>query len=66
MSRGDIGNYLGLAVETVSRTFTRFQEEGVLTAERKHVIIHDAAALERLAGNGALEGGRSPTTLAGN
>ena len=66
MSRGDIGNYLGLAVETVSRTFTRFQEEGILTAERKHVVIHDAAALSRLAGNETAEAGGHPTTLAGN
>jgi len=51
MSRNDIGNYLGLAVETVSRMFTRFQEEGVLSVERKHVIIHDLERLQRLAGS---------------
>ena len=50
MSRNDIGNYLGLAVETVSRMFTRFQEEGVLSVERKHVIIHNLERLQRLAG----------------
>ena len=50
MSRNDIGNYLGLAVETVSRLFTRFQEEGILETERKHVRILDLARLSALAG----------------
>ncbi len=48
MSRNDIGNYLGLAVETVSRVFTRFQDEKVLTVQRRNVRIHDLAALKRL------------------
>lgn len=39
MSRQEIGSYLGLALETVSRIFTRFQEEGILKVERKHVVI---------------------------
>src|SRR5690606_25232690 len=30
MSRYDIANYLGLAVETVSRIFTRFQQQGLI------------------------------------
>lgn len=50
MSRNDIGNYLGLAVETVSRMFTRFQDEGVLSVERKHVEIHDLDRLHEMAG----------------
>lgn len=45
MSRQEIGSYLGLALETVSRLFTRFQDEGLLKVERKHVQIVD---LERL------------------
>lgn len=45
MSRYDMGNYLGLAVETVSRLFTRFQEEGLLTVQRKHVRILDLPRL---------------------
>jgi CRP/FNR family transcriptional regulator len=47
MSRQEIGSYLGLALETVSRLFTRFQEEGILRVERKHIEILD---LERLKG----------------
>lgn len=41
MSRGDIGNYLGLALETVSRLFTRFQNEGLLKVERRHIELLD-------------------------
>ncbi len=51
MSRNDIGNYLGLAVETVSRLFTRFQEEGIVNAQRKHICILDMARLNSLAGS---------------
>lgn len=51
MSRNDIGNYLGMAVETVSRVFTRFQEEGLLKVERKHVHILKPALLYALATN---------------
>lgn len=49
MSRNDIGNYLGLAVETVSRLFTRFQEDGLLQAERKYIHILDLPRLQAIA-----------------
>ncbi len=42
MSRNEIGNYLGLAVETVSRVFTRFQQNGLISAEGKEVHILDS------------------------
>jgi CRP/FNR family transcriptional regulator len=45
MSRSDIGNYLGLALETVSRLFTRFQNEGLLRVDRKHIELIDRARL---------------------
>jgi CRP/FNR family transcriptional regulator, anaerobic regulatory protein len=48
MSRHEIGNYLGLAVETVSRLFTHFQEERLMRVERKHIQLHDLGALETL------------------
>ncbi len=48
MSRHEIGSYLGLAVETVSRLFTRFQEQGLVRVERKHIQIIDRDALEAL------------------
>ena len=50
MSRQDIGCYLGLAVETVSRTLTRFQECGVLLVNRREVEILDHDTLRKIAG----------------
>ena len=50
MSRQDIANYLGLAVETVSRLFTRFQEDDLLSVQRKHIRIHDLERLRVAAG----------------
>lgn len=50
MSRNEIGNYLGLAVETVSRVFTRFQQNQLLEAEGKEIRILDPIELCALAG----------------
>lgn len=49
MSREDIAGYLGLALETVSRGFTRLQEDGVIAVQGRHVEITDAQELDRLA-----------------
>lgn len=49
MSRGDIGSYLGIAEETVCRTFTRFQEEGMIICERRLVILKDIKRLSNIA-----------------
>jgi CRP/FNR family transcriptional regulator, anaerobic regulatory protein len=50
MSRHEIGNYLGLAVETVSRLFTRFQDDGLMHVDRKHIQLLDVGSLESLVG----------------
>lgn len=50
MSRNEVGNYLGLAVETVSRVFTRFQQNGLIEAEGKEVTILKSIELCALAG----------------
>ena len=50
MSRNEIGSFLGLAVETVSRVFTRFQTSGLLEAEGKEIRILDPIGLCALAG----------------
>lgn len=49
MSRGDIGNYLGLAEETVCRVLARFQEEGLIASERRHIILKDPERLSAIA-----------------
>jgi CRP/FNR family transcriptional regulator len=50
MSRHDIGSYLGLAVETVSRVFSRFQRQGLLRVNRRYIVLHNLTALKTLAG----------------
>lgn len=49
MSRTDIANYLGLAVETVSRLFARLQEQQILAAEGKEIHILDQSRLKEMA-----------------
>lgn len=50
MSRQDLGDYLGLALETVSRLFSRFQEEGLIEVQGRHVQLRDSERLHALAG----------------
>jgi CRP/FNR family transcriptional regulator len=50
MTREELGSYLGLKLETVSRLFSRFQEEGLIDVQQKHVRIVDIAGLERILG----------------
>jgi len=49
MSREDIANFLGLALETVSRGFTRLQEDGLIAVAGRRVEFLDAQDLRRLA-----------------
>ncbi|MCL4108936.1 UNVERIFIED_CONTAM: hypothetical protein GTU68_008131 [Idotea baltica] len=55
MSRVDIGNYLGLTVETVSRVFSRMQKMKLLTADNKEICILDARGLQAMANLAAPE-----------
>lgn len=50
MTREEIGSYLGLKLETVSRLFSKFQEEGFIEVNQKHILILDISGLERLLG----------------
>ena len=50
MTREEIGSYLGLKLETVSRTFSRFQQEGLIGVQQKFVRILDQTGLERVMG----------------
>lgn len=48
MSRSEIGNYLGLAVETISRLFRKFHEQQLVAADRKKVKLLDCDRLSHL------------------
>jgi CRP/FNR family transcriptional regulator len=50
MSRGAIGSYLGLRLETVSRVFSKFQAEGLLRVDGRYVEILDPKALKLVIG----------------
>lgn len=50
MTRGEIGNYLGLTVETISRLLSRFHKSNLLSVDGKFVTIADPDALRQLAG----------------
>jgi CRP/FNR family transcriptional regulator len=50
MTREEIGSYLGLKLETVSRLFSKFQEDGLIEVQQKHVHIRDSEGLEHLLG----------------
>lgn len=50
MTRQDIANYLGLAIETVSRTLRRFQDSGILDVTRRKIQIFDMKCLLSIAG----------------
>ena len=48
MSREEIGSYLGLKLETVSRTLSKFHHEGLISVEHKHIKILDSQALKKM------------------
>ncbi|RTE67637.1 fumarate/nitrate reduction transcriptional regulator Fnr [Amphritea opalescens] len=50
MSRNEIGNYLGLAVETVSRIFTRFQKMDLVRVDGKEIDLCNLEEIYRLSG----------------
>jgi CRP/FNR family transcriptional regulator, anaerobic regulatory protein len=50
MPRQDIANYLGMAVETVSRLFATFQNEKIIDVDRRHITILDMSRLKVIVG----------------
>lgn len=50
MPRQDIANYLGMAVETVSRLFATFQNEKIIDVDRRHITILDMQRLKAIVG----------------
>ena len=55
MTREEIGSYLGLKLETVSRTFSKFVEDGIVEVKQRHVRILDTEALRRLVNTHAVQ-----------
>lgn len=50
MTRGEIGNYLGLTVETISRLLSRFQKSDLIKVEGKFITVKDIDGLNNIAG----------------
>ena len=48
MTREEIGSYLGLKLETVSRAFSHFQEAGLLTVKQRHIEVLKPDGLQNL------------------
>ena len=50
MSRTDIADYLGLTIETVSRTLTQLERQGIIAmpAQRRSIVLRNTAALQHL------------------
>jgi len=51
MTREEIGSYLGLKLETVSRAFSRFQEQQLISVQQKHIRILDIDGLKAMLNN---------------
>jgi len=48
MTREEIGSYLGMKLETVSRTFSKFSDEGIIEVKQRYVKIINADALKKI------------------
>ena len=48
MTREEIGSYLGLKLETVSRTFSKFADDGIVEVKQRHVRILSSDALRAI------------------
>ena len=48
MSREEIGSYLGLKLETVSRNLSKFHQSGLINVDHKHIRINDIQKLKEM------------------
>jgi CRP/FNR family transcriptional regulator len=48
MTREEIGSYLGMKLETVSRTFSKFVDDDIIDVKQRYVKILDTEALKRI------------------
>ena len=51
MTREEMGNYLGLTIETVSRLMSRFQREGLIALKQRDIELRDVERLREIVGN---------------
>ncbi len=64
MTREEIGSYLGLTLETVSRTFSRLQERGIISIKQRWVRIEDPVRIEEVLRNNSTAGSLRPSKAA--
>jgi CRP/FNR family transcriptional regulator len=48
LTRQEIGNHLGLALETVSRLLKKFQDDNLIMVQNRFITITDQTALKKL------------------
>ena len=53
MTRDEIGSYLGLSLETVSRILSRLHDDGLAAVQQKHIRILDLPRLKAAIGRAA-------------
>jgi CRP/FNR family transcriptional regulator len=51
MTRDELGNYLGMTLETVSRLMSRFQRAGLISVRQREIELHDSDGLRELVGH---------------
>ena len=64
MSREEIGNFLGLTTETVSRLLSKLQRDGIIESNRRFISIHKLNHLRQLIGNQQQESQRNSNSVA--
>ncbi len=53
MTREEIGSYLGLKLETVSRSFSKFHEDGLLEVKQRQIRVLDEEGLRQIVNSGS-------------
>ena len=66
MTREEMGSYLGLTIETISRTLSKLAQSGVIAVNQRHVRILQPQVLHDLAEHTHISGCTSPKTSAVN
>jgi CRP-like cAMP-binding protein len=46
-TRQELGSLIGVSRETATRTLKAFEDEGIISVEKNHIIIHDIEKLKR-------------------